>query len=128
MTTFSLEGGKYEVDRDERGLLAAIRRLGEPWPEAMNQLQFSKLFHAALDRIESLENAPRACEHTYDYQGLVTWPSEDPLPGSGAYARIYADAFFCTRCCAMRLANERQTGNTYMKALDGAVQYERRPA
>ena len=67
------------------------------------------------------------CEHAYDYQGLVTWPSEDPLPGSGARARIYADAFFCTRCCALRLMNERQMGSTYTKAIDGAVPYERRP-
>lgn len=69
----------------------------------------------------------KPCEHSYSYQGLVTWPSEDLLPGSGACARIYADAFFCTRCCALRLTNERKMGNTYMKVIDGAVPYERRP-
>jgi hypothetical protein len=67
------------------------------------------------------------CEHAYEYQGVVTWPSADPRPGSGAHDRHYADAYVCTRCLAMRTMRERVMGNTYEKALSGAAQYEARP-
>lgn len=55
--TFSLEGGKYEFDRNSIGLLVAARRNSEPWPEGLDQFQFAKAFHAALNRIEQLEES-----------------------------------------------------------------------
>lgn len=73
-------------------------------------------------------SAAADCEHAFEHQGLVTWPGIYPLPGSGAHARNYADAYFCTKCCALRLRNERVMGNTYEKARSGAIEYERKPA
>lgn len=67
------------------------------------------------------------CDHKFAYQGLVTWPSRDPRPGSGAHDRIYADAYFCERCCGLRLTNEREMGHTYEKAHAGAVEYANKP-
>lgn len=67
------------------------------------------------------------CEHHFEHQGPVTWPSDWPLPGSGAHARIYADAYYCTRCCGLRLRNERELGNTYEKVRGGAVEYTNKP-
>lgn len=54
--TFSLEDGKYEFERDERGLMTAARRNGEPWTEGFEMFQFSKVFHAALNEIASLRD------------------------------------------------------------------------
>lgn len=67
------------------------------------------------------------CDHNFSYRGPVTWPAKNPLPGSGAHARIYADAFFCTKCCESRLTNERLIGNTYEHARFGAIEYPSRP-
>lgn len=54
--TYSLEDGKYEVDRDsETGLMVTMRRNGETWYEGMELLRFMKVFHAALNRIDELE-------------------------------------------------------------------------
>lgn len=66
-------------------------------------------------------------EHDYEYQGVATWPSERPRPGSGAHDRHYGDVYYCRLCCATLVRNERVIGNTYEHALDGAVAYERRP-
>jgi len=68
------------------------------------------------------------CEHTFSYQGPVTWPTDWPLPGTGAHGRVYADAYFCERCCGLRLTSERETGNTYEKVRAGAVEYDRKPS
>lgn len=73
------------------------------------------------------ETAGPECDHAFAHQGVVTWPSKYPLPGSGAHGRIYADAYFCTRCCALKLTNEREMGSTYEKVRNGAVEYERKP-
>lgn len=67
------------------------------------------------------------CEHNFTYQGRVTWPTDATLPGSGAHGRIYADAYYCVKCCEFKLTNEQEIGNTYEKALDGAAQYSHRP-
>ena len=55
MKTYSFEDGKYEVDRDDNGLVIEVRRHGEPWPGGFNRVQFSKFFHAALNHIDQLE-------------------------------------------------------------------------
>ena len=68
-----------------------------------------------------------ACEHEYEFRGSVTWPSVSPRPGSGAHDRIYADAYFCKRCCHLRLTNERELGSTYEKVRSGAIEYTRKP-
>lgn len=67
------------------------------------------------------------CVHQFEHQGPVTWPSEWPLPGSGAHARVYADAYFCVKCCGLRLTNEREMGNTYEKARGNAIEYPSKP-
>lgn len=67
------------------------------------------------------------CAHSFSYQGVVTWPGADPLPGSGAHARIYADVYHCERCCELKLTNQRAMGNTYEKVRAGAVEYSSRP-
>ena len=54
--TISLEDGKYEIVRNDLGLIVDFRRNGEPWPTAMDSLRFSKVFHAALNAIEQLED------------------------------------------------------------------------
>lgn len=55
--TISLEDGKYEIVRNDFGLIVDFRRNGEAWPAAKDALQFSKVFHAALNAIEQLESA-----------------------------------------------------------------------
>lgn len=55
MKTYSLENGKYEIDRDENGLIRDMRRNGEHWAVGLSDLQHVKLFHAALYRIDELE-------------------------------------------------------------------------
>lgn len=67
------------------------------------------------------------CVHSFEHQGSVTWPSSDPLPGTGAHARIYADAYYCTGCCGLRLRNEREMGTTYDKVRNGATEYPSKP-
>lgn len=61
------------------------------------------------------------CDHLWAYQGLVYHYGKYSLPGSGAHARIYADRYFCQRCLATRDKNEREEGNSYQKALPGAL-------
>lgn len=68
------------------------------------------------------------CDHKFAYQGPVTWPEKYPMPGTGAHARIYADAYFCEKCCGLRLRNERHIGHTYEKVRNGAVEYDTKPA
>lgn len=53
--TFSLDGGKYEIDRNQAGLMIGARRHGEPWPAGFEQLRHMGVVHAMLDRIEALE-------------------------------------------------------------------------
>lgn len=53
--TISLEDGKYKITRDANGLIAGALRNNEAWHPA--GLVFSKVFHAALNRVESLEDA-----------------------------------------------------------------------
>lgn len=67
------------------------------------------------------------CEHRFAYQGPVTWPSEHPLPGTGAHARYYGDAYFCERCLTLHVRNERVLGTTYEKVRGEAVEYDRKP-
>ena len=67
------------------------------------------------------------CDHPFEYQGVVTWPDKYSLPGSGAHARNYADMYYCRRCCATKLMNQRQLGNTYEKVRNGAVEYTEEP-
>jgi hypothetical protein len=55
--TISLEDGKYEIVRNDFGLIVDFRRNGEPWPAAMDSFRFSKVLHAALNAIEQLEDA-----------------------------------------------------------------------
>ena len=52
--TFSLEDGKYEIERDTHGRMTGMKRNGEPWPEGLDAFQFAKVFHAALNEIANL--------------------------------------------------------------------------
>jgi len=67
--TISLEDGKYEIVRNDFGLIVDFRRNGETWPAAMDSLRFSKVFHAALNAIEQLEDACAAL-HKDKYHDL----------------------------------------------------------
>lgn len=67
------------------------------------------------------------CDHQFEYQGEVTWPDEWSLPGTGARARNYASAYHCTKCCGLRLTNQRRMGTTYEHVLSGAVQFDTKP-
>ena len=61
------------------------------------------------------------CEHQWEYQGTVYWNAEFPRPGSGAYDRIYGDRFFCNRCLAIRIINERKHGTSYDQPIEGTL-------
>lgn len=67
------------------------------------------------------------CEHNFTFQGVATWPSDRPLPGSCARVRNYADAYYCTKCLDVRLMRHREFGNTYEKVLPGSTQYAKEP-
>lgn len=67
------------------------------------------------------------CEHNYQHQGEVCWPSEYPMPGSGAHHRYYATAYFCTKCLSRRLMDVRIDGHTYLKTKFNAVELSQRP-
>lgn len=69
-----------------------------------------------------------SCEHNFQHQGEVTWRSTYSLPGTGAHERVYATAYYCTRCCGLRLTNERRLGNTYEHVRFDAVEYPTKPA
>ena len=62
-----------------------------------------------------------ACDHNYAFKGVVYWSGEWKLPGSGAYPRIYGDAYYCTRCLDEVVKNHREHGNTYQTILPGAM-------
>lgn len=56
MKTYTFESGKYVVERDEKfGTILDVRRNGEAWPVGFTTHQFSKMFHAMLNRIDELE-------------------------------------------------------------------------
>ncbi len=55
MKTYSLEDGKYEIDRDKFGIIQDMRRNGEHWAVGLSDLQHVKVFHATLNRIDELE-------------------------------------------------------------------------
>lgn len=61
------------------------------------------------------------CAHEYAHQGLVYRFSSRNRPGSGARDVQYWDAYFCARCLAMEYRNRRVHGNSYERAIDGAV-------
>ena len=61
------------------------------------------------------------CDHEYHFQNVVYHYSEYPRPGSGAYDRIYEDAYFCSRCLDVVYKNSRVLGNSYSKAIEGTV-------
>lgn len=57
MKTYSLEDGKYEVDRHEDyGTILDVRRHGEHWEAGYEDFRFSKFIHAMLNHIDSLES------------------------------------------------------------------------
>lgn len=60
------------------------------------------------------------CEHNYQFQGVV-YSDGTQLPGTGACERIYEDAYFCTKCLHVAHLNRRVVGNTYVKAIAGAM-------
>ena len=61
------------------------------------------------------------CDHKFVYRGLVYSHSAYPLPGTGAHARIYEDAYFCEKCLEERWRNAREIGNSYQKPIAGSI-------
>lgn len=64
---------------------------------------------------------PPPCVHKYVFKGTVYSCSEYMLPGSGAYARIYEDAFYCEKCLDQQYRNSRTVGNTYQQPVAGTM-------
>lgn len=87
--TYSFEGGKYEFDRIEQGLLVAARRNGKFWAQGLDFFQFAKGFHAALDEIDRLqEQAAERAEQPpeCDVRKILL----RVVPGDGNGEEVYA--------------------------------------
>jgi hypothetical protein len=54
MTVISLQDKKYEIERDENGLMVGMWRNGEFWKSGLELFAHAQVFHAALDEIERL--------------------------------------------------------------------------
>lgn len=61
------------------------------------------------------------CKHHWEFGGLRYKHADYPLPGSGAYGRVYTDWFYCRHCLANEYRNERVIGNSYEKPLEGSA-------
>lgn len=59
--------------------------------------------------------------HAWSYMGIVYSFTKYPLPGSGAYGRVYEDKFFCTRCLETQYINAREMGDSYQKPIPGSL-------
>jgi hypothetical protein len=55
LKTYKFEDGKYEFDRSDDGTICDARRHGEHWSAGLDLFIYSKCFHAALNRIDELE-------------------------------------------------------------------------
>lgn len=62
-----------------------------------------------------------SCEHRYIYQGTVYWHEDYPISGSGAYARVYGDRYYCERCLDTVIRNQRTQGNSYYNPIAGTL-------
>lgn len=58
------------------------------------------------------------CDHKWAFQHVVYWNGR-VRPGTDARDRMYGDAFFCEKCLARRITNEREMGNTYHQPIQG---------
>lgn len=56
MTVIKLQDGKYEIERDENGLMVGMWRNGDFWKSGLELFAHAQVFHAALDEIERLSN------------------------------------------------------------------------
>ncbi len=76
MKTYTLEDGKYAVDRDEQfGTIMAMRRNGEPWPVGLTGFQHAKFVHALLNHIDELE-AVKAEVHSWIVCAAIASPED----------------------------------------------------
>lgn len=74
------------------------------------------------DFVEALQSPPKPeCDHKYVLAGVVHSRTEYPLPGSGAYGRVYEDHYFCERCLDQQYLNPRTKGNTYGHPIAGTM-------
>lgn len=60
------------------------------------------------------------CEHVWRFQHTVWWPGRD-LAGSSASERMLGDLYYCEKCLARRIANERVHGTTYSPKIEGVL-------
>lgn len=67
------------------------------------------------------------CEHHFEYQGEVTWLARESNPGGSARNRYYASAFYCAKCCGMRMRNERIVGTSFDKHEPGSIVFPDKP-
>jgi hypothetical protein len=59
MTVISLQDGKYEIERDENGLMVGMWRNGDFWKSGLELFAHAQVFHAALNEIERLRAEPK---------------------------------------------------------------------
>lgn len=62
MKTYELEDGKYIIVRNDQGIITEFIRNGKPWIEGMELLEYSKVFHASLNKIDQLMDRVRELE------------------------------------------------------------------
>ena len=64
------------------------------------------------------------CEHRFVGDGVRYWePSDRPMPGGGAYLRLFARVYRCERCLAVRAERMPTQSNSYT-----AVPFQATPA
>jgi hypothetical protein len=68
---------------------------------------------AAKARMKPIITPSPPCGHNYIHQGIKYTVDDYNLPGGGARCRRYYDAYFCTRCCKLKLVELGVTDNTY---------------
>ena len=58
MTVIKLQDGKYEIERDENGLMVGMWRNVDFWKSGLELFAHAQVFHAALDEIDRLSAEP----------------------------------------------------------------------
>lgn len=60
------------------------------------------------------------CEHHWQFQHTVYWFGSQ-VSGSSARYRMIGDRYYCTKCLATAVRNERERGTSYDKPIEGTV-------
>lgn len=82
--------------------------------------RFSPGLRARLDDSSGRAGQMSDIENDWQFQKTVYWHG-DPLPGSDARKRYYADLFFCRKTLERTLRNRFAMGDSYQKPIDGSA-------